>query len=371
MPSRLYTDSATGRLAGDISDTDTTIILEPGQGTNFPLPAAGDWAILTLEAVNGDKERVRQTARSGDQLTVERGAEGTTALPFVAGSRCELRLTSSAFSDLAQVQGDESITGQWEFTLTPGGIGMDAFPRRAVDEEITGEWDFQGPVTFATATFSGPSTFTQPATFQSTVNLNNVVNVNGSLGGPGMDGVFAQNAADETITGTWTFTQEPTFPAVGGGLIPPGAIIPFAGTAPPTGWLACNGQAVSRTTYAALFAAIGTVWGTGDGSTTFNLPNLTNEFIRGSGGVGVGGAEAAQMPAHRHTVANRPGGNVGWSPLNCQGPWGNSPDTAPITWGGGGGANFQSVTPLNSGPVNTETGENRPQNKRVLFIIKA
>lgn len=370
MPSRLYTDSATGRLAGDISDTDTTIILEPGQGTNFPLPSAGDWAILTLEAVNGDKERVRQTARSGDQLTVQRGVEGTTALPFVAGSRCELRLTSSAFNDLAQVQGDESITGQWEFTLTPGGIGMDAFPRRDVAETIGGDWDFTGVLTFGQASFTGSTTFTQPATFQSTVNLNNVVNVNGSLGGPGMDGVYAQNAEDETITGSWTFTQEPTFPSTGGGLIPPGSIIPFAGTSAPTGWLVCNGAAVSRTQYAALFAAISTTWGAGDGSTTFNLPNLTNEFIRGSGSAGVGAAEAANMPTHRHATAAMLGQvSVAWGPTSW--PYGAAPGEPAIQCGGGGGANLSSFTPRNSGDPNTVSGENRPQNKRVLFIIKA
>ena len=55
----------------------------------------------------------------------------------------------------------------------------------------------------------------------------------------------------------------------------------YAGNTPPTGWLECNGNAVSRTTYAALFSAIGTTYGVGDGSTTFNLPDLRGEFVRG------------------------------------------------------------------------------------------
>ena len=63
---------------------------------------------------------------------------------------------------------------------------------------------------------------------------------------------------------------------------PPGAIIDFGGASAPTGWLLCDGSAVSRTTYSALFAAIGTKWGVGDGSTTFNLPYLIK-----SGSVGV------------------------------------------------------------------------------------
>lgn len=60
-----------------------------------------------------------------------------------------------------------------------------------------------------------------------------------------------------------------------------GAIAFFAKNTAPTGWLKANGAAVSRTTYAALFAAIGTTFGAGDGSTTFNLPDLRGEFLRG------------------------------------------------------------------------------------------
>ncbi len=62
---------------------------------------------------------------------------------------------------------------------------------------------------------------------------------------------------------------------------PPGVVTAFAGTAAPTGWLKCNGALVSRTTYAALYAAIGATHGVGDGSTTFKLPDLRGEFVRG------------------------------------------------------------------------------------------
>ena len=60
-----------------------------------------------------------------------------------------------------------------------------------------------------------------------------------------------------------------------------GEVAFFARTTPPSGWLKANGAAISRTTYAALFAAIGTTFGAGDGRTTFNLPDLRGEFIRG------------------------------------------------------------------------------------------
>lgn len=64
--------------------------------------------------------------------------------------------------------------------------------------------------------------------------------------------------------------------------VPTGAICFFATTAIPTGWLLCNGSNVSRTTYAALFAAIGTKFGAGNGRTTFTLPNLDERFIEGT-----------------------------------------------------------------------------------------
>ena len=69
-------------------------------------------------------------------------------------------------------------------------------------------------------------------------------------------------------------------------VLPAGFVIAFAANSNPSGYLLCNGAAVSRTTYKALFAAIGTTYGTGDGSTTFNLPNLTDMFIQGSGTAG-------------------------------------------------------------------------------------
>jgi len=81
-----------------------------------------------------------------------------------------------------------------------------------------------------------------------------------------------------------------------------GMLADFAGTVLPAGWLACDGSAVNRTTFAALFTAIGTAWGIGDGSTTFNLPDLQRRVTVGSGGSGaadgnsIGGSEASPWP---------------------------------------------------------------------------
>ena len=88
-----------------------------------------------------------------------------------------------------------------------------------------------------------------------------------------------------------SFTPKTTFQAVDRNELkqfelPTGSVIPFAANSNPNGYLICNGAAVNRTTYADLFAVIGTIYGSGDGSTTFNVPNLTDKFIQGSGTVG-------------------------------------------------------------------------------------
>lgn len=86
----------------------------------------------------------------------------------------------------------------------------------------------------------------------------------------------------------------------------PGVVKHYAGASAPSGWLACTGQAVSRTTYAALFAAIGTTWGAGNGTTTFNLPPA-DRVVMGAGGlyaVGeTGGSRDAIVVSHTHTAS--------------------------------------------------------------------
>lgn len=109
----------------------------------------------------------------------------------------------------------------------------------------------------------------------------------------------------------------------------PGEIIDYAGTSEPPGWLLCDGRAVSRETYSTLFVVIGTNYGVGDGSTTFNLPDLRGRVSVGKddmGGIAAnrvtggdvmganGGAEdhllvTAQIPSHSHQNQTRPSGS--------------------------------------------------------------
>jgi microcystin-dependent protein len=115
----------------------------------------------------------------------------------------------------------------------------------------------------------------------------------------------------DTTTSTWT--GQPVSIIIPD-QVPAGALMPYAASTAPSGWLIANGSAVSRSTYAALFSAIGTTYGVGDGETTFNIPNLQGRVIAGQDtsqtefdSLGKTGGEKAhaltveEMPSHTHT----------------------------------------------------------------------
>ena len=92
--------------------------------------------------------------------------------------------------------------------------------------------------------------------------------------------------------------------------VPSGSVFCMAVATVPSGYLECNGAEVSRTTYSVLFAVIGTAYGTGDGSSTFNLPDLRGEFIRGfdngrgaDSGRSIATSQSAQNASHNHSMS--------------------------------------------------------------------
>src|SRR3990167_5568405 len=118
----------------------------------------------------------------------------------------------------------------------------------------------------------------------------------------------AATTGTRTAPQTWIIDPASDLSAVG---LFPGMMFPYGGSAAPDGYLLCNGAAVSRTTYAALFGVVGTSWGVWDGSTTFNIPDLRGRVIAGLDSAQVefdalgetGGAKTAtaDLAAHTHT----------------------------------------------------------------------
>lgn len=163
--------------------------------------------------------------------------------------------------------------------------------------------------------------------------------------------------------------------------VAPGVVAFYPKTTAPTGWLKANGAAVSRSTYAALFSAIGTTFGAGDGITTFNIPDLRGEFIRGlddGRGVDTGRilsatAQTDQNKSHSHTGTatsngahthtttipnlNEGGGTRGLSQANTSGSSTYASSSA--------GAHTHTVTTVANGGT-----EARPRNIALLACIK-
>lgn len=165
---------------------------------------------------------------------------------------------------------------------------------------------------------------------------------------------------------------------------PPGMVSHFAQTTAPFGWLTCDGSAVSRTAYAALFTAIGTTYGDGDGAATFNLPDLRGEFIRGfDGGRGVDSGRAfassqtAKTPDHYHGTGDfRNEKNDDWWGIvrrwsgTFLGRWVAGEDgrklTDTITGGGVGDTRYTGTT----NQIFTDASEVRPRNIALLPCVK-
>jgi microcystin-dependent protein len=159
---------------------------------------------------------------------------------------------------------------------------------------------------------------------------------------------------------------------------PSGVIVAFAGATAPTGFLACDGSAVSRTTYATLFAAISTTWGAGNGTTTFNVPDLRGMFVRGTGTNATGSSSGAVGPSvgayaadtylnHTHTDSGHTHGPTSGTSFLTNGPSG-----ANIVATGG---SYAATATTASGTANIQTSttggtETKPKNYGVLYIIK-
>ena len=163
------------------------------------------------------------------------------------------------------------------------------------------------------------------------------------------------------------------------GMIPSGAVMYFAGQTAPAGWLKANGAAVSRTLYAALFQAVGTTYGAGDGRTTFNLPDLRGEFIRGwDDGRGIDSGRtlgSAQGDAIRNITGKIDSGKNSalqlFDYIEPTGAFGVEKSWKQWTSeGSGGNDNIPRAITFDASSVVPTAPENRPRNIALLACIK-
>ena len=147
--------------------------------------------------------------------------------------------------------------------------------------------------------------------------VNGTLGVTGAL--TGTTGVFsgAISSVSPAFTGTPTAptaapatntTQIATTAFVLANGVPTGGLIMWSTASAPSGFLLCDGSAVSRSTYAALFAIVSTTFGSGDGTTTFNVPNYTNRFPYGTTLGSTGGSANATLVSHTHTATSTASG---------------------------------------------------------------
>ena len=167
--------------------------------------------------------------------------------------------------------------------------------------------------------------------------------------------------------------------------IPSGTIMAYGGTTIPSGWLLCDGSAISRTTYSDLYTAIGNNFGSGDGTTTFNLPDFRGRFLRGVAGTStndpdkvtrtasatggntgnnIGSLQNDEIKSHSHNLVILPG---------CSG--GNNGNTTSLLTGSSSGmwglSTGCGVTGNNTASIASNGGnETRPKNVYVNYIIK-
>ena len=178
--------------------------------------------------------------------------------------------------------------------------------------------------------------------------------------------------------------------------VPSGSVFCMAVATVPSGYLECNGAAVSRTTYSVLFAVIGSAYGTGNGSSTFNLPDLRGEFVRGfdngkgtDSGRSIATSQGSQNAQHNHSASATSTAGAHSHSLNYQRKHVEDTGTAAITDirreggdGDGGSQTFTNDTTsgfMNNATVSVSTSvsianqggnESRPRNVAMMYVIK-
>lgn len=360
-------NNAFSTLAGSLSAIATSLTVSTGHGDRFPVIAGADYTYITLEDASGNIEIVKVIARStaSDVMTIVRNQDGTVARSWAAGDIVELRVIA-ALLDMAIAHVDDTSAAHAASSIgyTPAGSIAANNVQAAIDE-------------LATEAYAAITSLTSSTTTNLNAHLNDTSDAHDAsaisyAGGTGISATDVEGAIDElanekanlagaTFTGdiivpdeaynasSWDGNLEaPTKNAIRDKIeslvsVPTGMIADFARTTAPSGWLALPLVAtnVSRTTYAALFAAIGTTWGAGDGSTTFGLPYCPENYATVQANANVGTTTTGEIKSHTHTS-------------NMYGP--QSGAMAFPGYDGSGQAAIAAVIDATGGPANLAAG---------------
>ena len=254
----------------------------------------------------------------------------TVTIDGVAGFKTHVNVSGNI-----SVGGTASITGAALFASTVTVAGAGTFKSTVTIESnliaksnvsIAGNTVVNGTLVQAgAARFDSTVTVSGVGTFKGNVSVSGNINVAGntSIGGTVTIAGANVQAANAKVCASAFYGDGSNLSGIAG--VPAGLILPYAVSAAPSGYLLCNGQAVNRSTYSTLFAVVSSLYGNGDGSSTFNVPDMRGRFVAGwDAGTGVltsvtasmiigstigntGGTQnvaltVAQMPAHVHTA---------------------------------------------------------------------
>jgi microcystin-dependent protein len=223
-------------------------------------------------------------------------------------------------------------------------------------------------------TVNGTLGVTGATTLSSTLGVTGAATLSSTLGVTGATSLTTGSisgvmTAPTAAAGTNT-TQIATTAFVLANGVPTGGLIMWSTASAPNGFLLCDGSAVSRTTYAALFAIIGTTFGAGDTTTTFNVPNYTNRMPYGTTIGTTGGSANATLVSHTHTATvTDPGHNHTTTLIPYNGTLGSQIHGA-INSANTTGTSFTGITVTNSTEGSSATNANLPPYLGINFIIK-
>jgi len=230
---------------------------------------------------------------------------------------------------------------------------------------------------FQTGSASDALTVSGTFTASGNANFTGEVQLNGSAGTAGQYLTSQGSGSDPTWTSLTVFQS--------------GMLMMWTTATAPTGWLLCNGSAISRTTYATLFAVIGTTFGSGDGSTTFNLPDYRDRMPIGAGTTyslnSQGGSKDAIVVSHSHTsgtlttnsTGNHRHAEGGYSEYGSTDVAATPASPRPTSTSGGGnryyteyaGTHSHTISGSTDSTGSSGTNANLPPYLGIQFIIKS